>query len=301
MDFVKLFEDFHIKYTTRVNRGWVNVDCPYCTSEHPMHLGFNPVEDYCTCWNCGGHNLKQTLSILLSVSRKELNEILENYEGKNSLLYQIQKNKVPKATQLELPSSGFTTAERKYLLSRDFSPRFLHEKYGVSGGGISGDWKYRILIPLYFNHKLVSWTGRSILSKEKINELNIPRYKNLSIEKSVINPKHALFNIDNCFGKTIALVEGAFDVMRLGDNFICSFGTELTQEQVSVISSRFEKVFIIFDSEEKAQAKGRKFGMQLSSIGVDVELVDCYSDFGKNDGAELSEDEVKIIRNELGL
>lgn len=277
----------------------VNVDCPYCTSEHPMHLGFNPVGDYCTCWNCGSHNLKQTLSILLGVNYGELRELLKNYEG-NILNYKDIK-KIAKASRIELPGSRFTPMERKYLLSRNFSPRILWEKYGVKGGGISGEWKYRILIPLYFNGKLVSWTGRSILSKEKIIENNIPRYKNLSVEKSVINPKDCLFNIDNCSKKVVVLTEGAFDVMRLGDDFLCSFGIELTQTQISIIASRFNKVFIMFDSEENAQKKARKFGKQLSAIGCDVEIIDAYSDFGKNDGAELSDDEVLIIRKELGL
>lgn len=263
-----------------------------------MHLGFNP-EGYCTCWNCGGHPLIQTLSILLALPSGTVKEILKDYEG--SGIYKLNTNKIAKATHLELPGSGFTPAERKYLLSRDFSPRFLREKYGVVGGGLTGDWKHRIIIPLYFNGKLVSWTGRSILGKEKLNELNIPRYKNLAIEKSVINPKECLFNIDNCKGKTMALTEGAFDVMRMGDNVACSFGIELTQTQVAIIGARFEKVFIIFDSEENAQKKARKFGMQLSAIGVDVEIVDAYGDFGKNDGAELSEDEVNIIRKELQL
>ena len=58
---------------------------------------------------------------------------------------------------------------------------------------------------------------------------------------------------------------------------------------------------VIFDNEEEAQAKARKFGLQIASIGVEVELVDCYGDFNKNDAGELNEKEVQIIRHELGL
>ena len=68
-----------------------------------------------------------------------------------------------------------------------------------------------------------------------------------------------------------------------------------------MIKQRFEKVFIMFDNEEEAQAKARKFGLQIASIGVEVELVDCYGDFNKNDAGELNEKEVQIIRHELGL
>lgn len=151
------------------------------------------------------------------------------------------------------------------------------------------------------NGKIVSWTARTILSKEKQQELKIPRYKNLSIEQSVIDPKSILYNLDNCTEKTAVLTEGPFDVMRLGDGFMCSFGTELTQSQVAIIKQRFEKVFIMFDNEKEAQEKARKFGLQIAGLGVAVEIVDAYSDFNKKDGGELNEQEVKIIRKQLGL
>ena len=183
----------------------------------------------------------------------------------------------------------------------NFNPKYLHEKYKIAGGGIIGPWKYRIIIPLILNGKIVSWTGRSILSDKEIKELNIPRYKNLSIEQSVIDPKSILYNLDNCKGRTAVLTEGAFDVMRLGDDFFCSFGTELKQSQISMIQKRFDKVFIMFDNEPEAQDKAKKYGLQLSSIGVEVEIVDAYSDFNKNDGGELDETEVRVIRRELGL
>ena len=191
--------------------------------------------------------------------------------------------------------------ERKYLRERNFNPKLLHNKYKVVGGGITGDWKYRIIIPLIINGKIISWTGRSILEKSKLKELNIPRYKNLSIEESVINPKECLFNLDHAKNKTVVLTEGAFDVMRLGDDFICSFGTSLTQSQIKELKMRYEKIFIMFDNEPEAQEKAKKYGMMLSSVGVDVEIVDAYSDFNKNDGGELNDEEVKIIRKELGF
>jgi len=191
--------------------------------------------------------------------------------------------------------------ERKYLKERNFSPKLLHEKYKVVGGGVTGNWKYRIIIPLILNDKIVSWTGRSILSKHQQHELKIPRYKNLSIEQSVVDPKSILYNLDNCKDRTGVLTEGAFDVMRLGDGFFCSFGTELTQSQIAIIKDRFDKVFIMFDNEREAQIKARKFGLQIASMGVDVEVVNAYADFNKNDGGELTEQEVQIIRKELKI
>jgi len=237
---------------------------------------------------------------VVNIPSSEVDYLIEQYAGRNSLLNKLNK-KQSKAIKLTLPTDTFTPAERKYLKQRDFSPKLLHEKYKIVGGGITGAWKYRIIIPLILDGKIVSWTGRSILSKQKINELKIPRYKNLSIEQSVIDPKSILFNLDNCKSEIGVLTEGAFDVMRMGDGFFCSFGTELTQSQIAVIKNRFKKVFIMFDNEREAQIKARKFGLQIASMGVEVEVVDVYGDFGKNDAGELNEKEVSVIRKELNI
>lgn len=299
MNFVKLFTDYKIDFNTRINRGWTNITCPFC-DDKTFNGGFNNAGDYYHCWKCGGHNFKQALARAVNIPFNEVDILIEQYAGRNSLLNKLNK-KQAKAIQLTLPTNTFTPAERKYLKQRNFSPKLLHEKYKIVGGGITGAWKYRIIIPLILDGKIVSWTGRSILSKQKINELKIPRYKNLSIEQSVIDPKSILYNLDNCISQTAVLTEGAFDVMRLGDGFFCSFGTELTQAQIIEIKNRFSKVFIMFDNEVEAQTKARKFGLQIASMGVDVEIVDAYGDFNKNDGGELTESEVQIIRKELGL
>ena len=299
MNFVKLFNDYNVEYDTRVNKGWTNVTCPFC-DDKTFNGGFNNAGDYYHCWKCGGHNFKQALARTVNIPFNEVDILIEQYAGRNSVLNTLNK-KQAKATKLTLPTDTFTPAERKYLKERNFSPKLLHEKYKMVGGGITGSWKYRIIIPLVLNGKIVSWTARTILSKQQQQKLKIPRYKNLSIEQSVVDPKSVLYNLDHCEDKIAVLTEGAFDVIRMGDGFFCSFGTELTQSQISMIKQRFEKVFIMFDNEEEAQAKARKFGLQIASIGVEVELVDCYGDFNKNDAGELNEKEVQIIRHELGL
>ncbi len=299
MNFVKLFNDYNVEYDTRVNKGWTNVTCCFC-DDKTFNGGFNNAGDYYHCWKCGGHNFKQALARTVNIPFNDVDTLIEQYAGRNIVLNSLNK-KQAKATKLTLPTDTFTSAERKYLKERNFNPKLLHEKYKIVGGGITGSWKYRIIIPLVLNGKIVSWTGRTILSKQQQQKLKIPRYKNLSIEQSVIDPKSILYNLDYCNNKIGVLTEGAFDVIRMGDGFFCSFGTELTQSQISMIKERFEKVFIMFDNEEKAQEKARKFGLQIASIGVDVEVVDAYGDFSKNDGGELTEEEVRIVRKELGL
>ncbi len=297
MNFQKLFNDYGVPSVDNVNRGWINVTCPFC-NDRTYNGGFNITGNYFHCWKCGGHSLIPSLSKVLNIPKSEVREIVEEYEGN---IIGESTRKIPKAQRLELPTDTFTKVEEKYLLNRGFNPSDLRDKYKIVGGGIVGRWSHRIIIPLILNGRIVSWTARSILSKEEINRLKIPRYQNLSIEESIVDPKSTLYNLDNAIGDTVVLTEGAFDVIRLGDNFVSSFGTELTQNQLFQLKQRFRKVYIMFDNESKAQEKARRYGMQLCSMGLDVEIVDAYSDFNKNDGAELSDEEVKIIRKELNL
>lgn len=300
MNFEKLFRDYNVPYSLRINRGWVNCNCPYCdTKSTSFNLGFNPAGNYYHCWK-SKHNypIRQVLSTLLNVSESSIDNILVDYQGVGETL---SEKKTSNIKYLELPTNTFTKAERKYLKSRDFDPKYLYKKYHIVGGGIDGDWKFRIIIPVYYQGQLLSWTGRSILSKEKLKQLDIPRYKNLSIEKSVKNIKELFFNIDNCKSDTVVLTEGAFDVLRFDGNAICSMGTELTESQINLLASRFRKIFILFDNEPEAQKKARKFGLQLSSIGIDIEIVNAYEDFGKNDMGECSREEIEIIKKELEI
>ena len=299
MNFQKLFDDYKVKYSLKVNRGWVNTQCVFCGGSS-YKLGFNPQDDYCSCFACGGHNLLDALGRLLGLNRQRLKEVLPDYEGRAEIAKALSGKK-PKVKSLELPTDGFTSVERKYLEKRNFDADFLREKYKIVGGGIAGKWKHRIIIPILLNGKIVSWTGRSVLGKEKLQELELPRYKNLAVDESVIDPKHTLFNLDNCKGDSVILTEGAFDVLRFGDDCLCSFGIELTQTQVNIIADRFKKVYIIFDNEIQAQKTARKFGLELSAMGVDIEIVDAYSDYGVKDGAELTDNQAEKIKKELGL
>lgn len=300
IDFGRLFTDYRIPYTTKVNKGWINTNCPYCdTKVDSFNMGFSPTDEFCNCWKCGNHDLKDTLSLVLRIPRQEMNGVLRPYLGRFNLSQSSKK--IALAKSLSLPGDGFTNKERRYLEKRNYDPDFLHDKYGVVGGGITGKWKFRIIIPIYYNHRLVSWVARSIFSKDRIKELDIPRYKNLSIEESVMNPKDTFFNLDNCRHDEVVLTEGAFDVMRFGDDWLCSLGTQLSQAQLKILCERFGKVYVMFDNEKEAQEKARKFAMQIASMGLEAEVVDAYSEYGVNDGGDCNEEQVREIRQELGL
>jgi 5S rRNA maturation endonuclease (ribonuclease M5) len=210
--------------------------------------------------------------------------------------------KVSLGKNLKMPGyESFTEVEKDYLERRGFFIPEVKRKFGIRGGGIAGEWSYRILIPIFYNGRLVSWTGRSILPKDILTQDNIPRYKNLSVEKSEINPKEIFFNLDNSRNDSVILVEGPFDVLKMGNDTICSLGTSVTSAQKLLLLKRYKKVFIAFDNEPAAQEKAKVLGKDLNSIGLEVEVVNICEDYGKNDPGELVKKEVAEIKKELGL
>lgn len=292
MKYAALFERFLVPYSTRENRGWVNVACPWC-GDRTYNGGFNAAKNYYNCWKCGGHGHDETLALVLRVGKDEIRGIIKAYRGGE---WEGNDRRVALAEKLVLPSSGLNWAERKYLAGRNFKPSHLVRKYGVCGGGIAGRWRYRVIIPLYMDGVLVSWVARSILPKGIIEANRIPRYKNLSVEESVVNPKETFFNLDHC-GRVGVMVEGTFDVMRLGDGFFCSLGTTLTNAQVALAARRFDKVTIVFDDEGEAQRKAVKFAGQLAAVGVETAVCNAYKVYGVNDGAELTGAQAEEISN----
>lgn len=300
IDFKRIFDNAHIPVRTDVNKFWVNVNCPFCSDPPDTHFngGFNYISPRYSCWRCGGHSWYDALEKILNIPFNQVSKFIQDYKYISTVK---ETKRTAQAQYLDLPGYYLNEQEKQYLINRGFNVDYIQNKFHIRGGGIAGDWAYRIILPIYYKNVLVSWTGRSILSREEIKRLEIPRYKNLSIEQSVIAAKDIFFNLDNSTKDYVMLVEGAFDVLKMGDDCICSLGTSVTPEQELFLKERYKKIFICFDNEYEAQEKARHLGMNLSSIGMSVEVVNICEPFNKNDPGELTYDEVNIIKKELDI
>ena len=293
MDYLTLFRNYKMPFDlSRFAKGWIGIQCPYC-GDTDFHLGINIYHNFCTCFRCGGHSLHVTLAKLLNVPANALDQILEPYQTKNKLLAKLNEKEKLNKDKIELPNFPLSKAEKDYLLDRHFNPDELIEKYNVQGGGWLA-WKNRIIIPVYLGGKLITWTGRTVIKDRE------PRYKNLENHLSVIDPKKIFFNLDNCYGNSAALLEGPFDVLRFGDNGICGFGITLTRTQIMYLSERFNKIYILFDSQRIAQKKAKEYGLLLAGHGLETYIVDI-SDYGVKDIGELSPYKTKILKQELAF
>ena len=295
MDYVNLFKEFSIPIDiSRLKAGWVNVPCPFCGGTS-LHMGFNTKDDFCSCFKCGGHNLRMALSKLLNIPNSALSKILEPFQARGAILSRLNREQKPNKEKIALPGYPLSLREKNYLLERRFNPYELVEKYNIQGGGWLPDWRNRIIIPVYISGKLITWTARTVLEDRE------PRYKNLDNVESVIDPKKVFFNLDNCYLDKVALLEGPFDVLRFGDNGICGFGITLTKTQVLYLSERLKQVYILFDSQRSAQKTAKEIGMTLQGHGLDVYIADVFGDFGCKDAAEMSPYKIKKLKQELGF
>ncbi len=287
-DFKKFCNDYNIEIpdeTKNTNIGWINVNCPFCISgDYSNHLGFNITNDYMNCWKCGHHSLYEYVQ---TITKENPISIIKKYNADNIIQKKLNQ-KIIKNNKIILPGNKLLNIHKKYLLKRNFDPDYLQTKYNIKGSSNLGEYKFRIIIPIYYQSKVVSFQTRDITGKQKLKYVSCPK------EKEIIHHKKLLYNIDNCKEKFIIIVEGVFDVWRLGDNSACTFGTGYSIAQVKQLKN-YKKVYIIFDNEIDAQKKAKRLALQLDNIGI--KAFNILLD-NENDPAELSENSTrKLLQN----
>ena len=105
----------------------------------------------------------------------------------------------------------------------------------------------RIIIPVIEQGKLVGYQGRSILKDEP------KKYKFVK----GMSTKDLLFNIDNCKGYDVILVEGVFDAMTLhqwGYRAAALFGLNINPEKIAkLVRNGVKRVTFCLDGDKPAQ------------------------------------------------
>jgi DNA primase len=138
----------------------------------------------------------------------------------------------------------------------------------------------------------VTYQGRDITGNTDL------RYKTLSVEKSVENPKHCLYNLDAVEDKeNIIVCEGVTDVWKLGKGAVATLGTSTTEEQVRKLSE-YDHIHIVFDPEPMAQKRAKRLGEKIAALGTKVDIIDTGLD---HDPGEMTAKEVEEFRKELGV
>lgn len=278
-------------------RGEFSVNCPFCGDDPSHHLGINPTNDRWGCWRNAQHAGRKPeylIKGLLNCSLSQARLVVRQYsrgdpttlsEAINLLTGDDMPDKILSPYQhvtLRLPpnfkeikNKGTTKRFWNYLKKRGFGGKLdiddlqldiddLVLMYGLKCCNV-GTWKDRIIIPIYKNDELVTWTSRALQ-----DPIKAPRYKTLSEDEG------ALRNIKDCCyiedalldprerdPDLIFVVEGPFDALNI--DFVsyilkhkikgkivrstCIFGTSMTLTQAETIARMTErsKVVLLLD------------------------------------------------------
>lgn len=276
-----------------VQEGWLGIQCLWCEDDS-NHLGIDLDSKGINCWRCP---VKGTvIKLIMKVDHCSFAESLRVVKKFSHITALSDRRssgttQMPQAPErLELPSiseNQLLKIHRDYLTSRNFDPDFIFTKYKLRCNGPVGDFALRLIIPFYNRNRLVTFTTRDVTGKARIP------YIHCSKLKSILHPKQTLYNIDSV-QDTALVLEGVFDVWRLGDGAVGTMGDKWTPQQL-VLLKNLKRCFIMFDTEDEAQENAERLAYNLSITVPDVHVL------GLEDGdpADISPEDAKLIRKEI--
>jgi len=299
-DALKFLRDFRVPYATEGNKhcrpGWVQVHCPFCAGSQDYHLGYNIRDDFWNCWRCKGKSPAKVVQALARCGREEAYRLLEQYRGRPTKKRERNPIQVDIRKQCKLPPGTGPMNERhkRYLERRLFYPDDLEEVYGLKGTGPVGLYSHRIVIPIVYHGKIVSYQARDITGKS-----DLP-YRACPMEEEALHHKHTLYALDLVGGDSCAVVEGVADAWRLGPDAVGTFGTGYTTPQANLIIKRFKRVFIVFDPEPIAQSVARDLAYVIGNAGREAVLVELGEEDGEDPG-DMDQDDADALMRDMGL
>lgn len=301
MDVIALLQDYNIPFATEGHKhcrpGWVSIPCPFCTGNPGMHLGFNLTGNYFHCWRCGGKTMTYAFSQILNLPKDRVLEIIKHYGGTGVSRRVKEQRATININPFKLPSNAEELSEKhiQYLLSRGFSdPEKLIATWELKGTGIYSrldkiDYSRRIIAPITWDGKWVSFQGRDITNKQE------PKYRACPMARETIHHQHILYGHQHKWSSVGLLTEGITDVWKLGEKACACFGIDYTPKQLRVIGKSFDRGFVIFDDDPQAQIQAHKlieslrFRYQKEWINVEI----------KGDPGALPEPEAQYLVKQL--
>lgn len=298
MNIIQLYKDFNVPFATEGHKhcreGWVNTTCPFCTGNPGMHLGYNMADDFYVCWRCGWKATHKALALLIHVSEKEAKEIARKYGGKSHVKSAVTVRVGQKKFRLPPSTAPMNDRHKRYLTKRKFDPEVIEKIWDVQGTGpislMDGiSFSHRLVIPIYWENRIVSFQTRDITAKHSLRYITCPE------QREIIKHKHIFYQaIPTKDSDACICVEGVTDAWRFGYGAIATFGIKYTKYQVREISKRFKKVFVVFDDDPQAIKQSEKLTAELILRGVDA-----YSIKIQGDPGDMAQTDADTLKKEL--
>jgi len=297
LDFELFCQDFGLDIASETHKhsreGWMNVECPRCSGNPGYHLGFSTYEGTFVCWRCGFMPQLEAVQRLSNTSWREAKSLLRKYGGSAKQKRVRSARFEEKDIEVELPvgTRSLRKPHKRYLKHRNFDPDRIEYIWGIkSTKNGTGFYSNRIVAPIYFQHKLISYQCRAVDDGVEQKYLACPQRGERRPHKTT------LYGYDMSVGGSVVVVEGITDVWRLGPGAVATFGVKYRPEQ-ALLLSKFKRVFVLYDeTDTQAIKQGAKLVMELGVMGVYAEQIQTNTDC---DPGDLSDEDGKYLMREL--
>lgn len=270
IDIEGFLDDRGIDYRTggkNVAGNDINICCPFC-GEDRFHLGIHKRKGILNCWSCGFEDMERWPSLADLISEIDGIPIYEAIRIARDLLddeeYVERKPEKPAEVKLPEECESFINSENpiakwafNYLVGRGFGADEILE-YNLKFCSW-GDYGYRIIVPIYFRNRLVSYLGRDFSGKQDL------RYRNCPAGEFILANKELLYGYDTlderAAGK-LYVVEGCTDRWRLGNDSVAILTNRVSKHQLALLAGlSLNNVVLSMDSG--SYAKGLDAAEQL--------------------------------------
>lgn len=180
---------------------------------------------------------KQT--ILNRINKKQKKNNIPNNINKLHDFSYILKNCISNEDE----PKGFIQKKYKQLLLDFIEKRKIQEKLYIA---YEGEYKGRIIIPIWYQNKLIYFQGRRVFSEME------PKYLNITMDKQNIIPNIEKFDKN----KYIIITEGLLDAFSIGNQGTSILGKEVQQQFINTVKQKTDKgVILSLDNDKDGKEK----------------------------------------------
>ncbi len=329
MDWEKFCNSQHIEYQKTAaseSRGYINIHCPYCgDADQGHHLGLHRSGSYVCYRDKVGHRGKNPRYLIMrllgcsfDMADSYVSEDIVELSDFDEAVAQFLSEPTEETRTLQLPNTfrplrdnrGRAKMYWEYLVEDRGFPegkmKSLVKRYNLLYCD-KGEWRGRIILPVYLQGELVSWTGRTVYETEEL------RYKTLSHRKvdstgsqALVNIRHVLYNFDNAVRRTRkvgVIVEGPLDSINVdffghkkGITSVSAFGTGISPEQIEWLTTLGDNCDKLVSCGDR-NAEGNVLDIMSSTVDLGIGNVDLPDE--ADDPAELSAHEISDLFGSL--
>ncbi len=296
----QLLDEYGVDFITtgqNSSKAFVNIQCELdacCGGDYKYKRGIHRSMCYSVCWAGGRtdetsvYHVSQMLGIPWKVWCENMEDASEEY-GVDYKEYKPITDIEDHEEELFMEGDALEQIHIDYLSGvRGFDSDWLQKEFGIRGTTFMPyeqgklNLGYRIMIPIYYQGKLISYQGRSVQEDARNRYLCCPPEEELRFHKAL------LYNIDRATSKKVILVEGVFDALKLiqasgNYNIVASYGTAIEPQQLQVLRERYDEVFILYDPEEKAQQHAEEIKAYMEQFGKKAHSISLKGDADPGD------------------